>query len=248
MAAFFASALKPPPCGPMNEGTTAGSDRGKPVLRGPVDARNGIGPVLPTLQNAQRVKRPAVGLSGEAGYALTELLVVASLLAIVLGAVLMLGETSQRIAPKETERAMVIREAQVGLDRMTRELREAFPAEAPDITASRAEASVPPVVGGVATRVVYDCDEPHPTEPAYTRCLRYEEGAGGSLSGGEVILDRVLNGAAGSPTPVFVRGSAPATDYVRATVEVAARGDLKDGYDHKILLEDGFYMRNLDAN
>jgi type II secretory pathway pseudopilin PulG len=204
--------------------------------------------VLPILDNAQRDKRPTDARGGEAGYALTELLVVAGLLVIVLGAVLTLGETSQRIAPKETERAMVIREAQVGLHRMTRELRQAFPTEAPDITASRVEASVPPVVSGVGTRVVYDCDVTSPTNSAYKQCVRYVEGAGGSLSAGEVIVDRVLNGAPGSTIPVFERGTAPATDYVKATVEVAARGDLKNGYDHRILLEDGFYMRNLDAN
>jgi hypothetical protein len=58
----------------------------------------------------------------------------------------------------------------------------------------------------------------------------------------------VLNGAAGSTLPVFVRGSAPSTDYVKTTVEVASRGDRKTGYSNKTLLEDGFYMRNLDAN
>jgi Tfp pilus assembly protein PilX len=177
--------------------------------------------------------------SGEAGYALTELLVVASLLVIVLGAVLTLGETSQRIAPKETERAIVIREAQVGLHRMTRELRQAFASPAPEITASRAEASVPPLVSGVGTRVVYDCNVTSSTNPDYKQCVRYVEAANGSLSGGQVVVDRVLNGAS-----VF---STPSTSYVRALVEVAARGDLKDGYDHKVVLDDGFYMRNLGA-
>jgi formylmethanofuran dehydrogenase subunit A len=175
--------------------------------------------------------------SGEAGYALTELLVVASLLVIVLGAVLTLGETSQRIAPKETERAMVIREAQVGLHRMTRELRQAFASPAPEITASRAEASLQ--VSGVATRVVYDCNVTSTTNPDYKQCVRYVEAANGTLSGGQVIVDRVLNGSS-----VF---STPSTSYVRAVVEVAARGDLKDGYDHKVVLDDGFYMRNLGA-
>jgi hypothetical protein len=163
--------------------------------------------------------------------------VVAGLLVIVLGAVLTLGETSQRIAPKETERAMVIREAQVGVHRMTRELRQAFADPAPEITASRAEASVPPLVSGVGTRVVYDCNVTSPTNPDYKQCVRYVEAANGTLSGGHVVVDRVLNGAS-----VF---STPSTSYVRALVEVAARGDLKNGYDHRVVLDDGFYMRNL---
>jgi hypothetical protein len=54
-----------------------------------------------------------------------------------------------------------------------------------------------------------------------------------------VVIDRVLNGAA-----VF---SLTPPDYVGATVEVAARGGLEDGHDHRIILEDGFYMRNLDG-
>jgi hypothetical protein len=30
-------------------------------------------------------------------------------------------------------------------------------------------------------------------------------------------------------------------------VLVPAKGDLKDGHDHSVVLEDGVYMRNLDA-
>jgi hypothetical protein len=53
------------------------------------------------------------------------------------------------------------------------------------------------------------------------------------------VIDRVLNGAA-----VF---SLTPPDYVGAIVEVAARGGLEDGHDHRIILQDGFYMRNLDG-
>jgi Tfp pilus assembly protein PilX len=166
-------------------------------------------------------------------------MVVASLLVIVLSAILALGETTQRIAPKETERAHVIREAQVGLHRMTRELRHAYQTptvSAPTVSGSTMEASVRGLNG--ATRTVrYDCDEAHP-DPAYTRCVR-QVFSSGAWSAGEVVIDRVLNG-----TAVFV---VTPPDYVSATVEVAARGDLKDGYDHRVVLADGFYMRNLDG-
>jgi hypothetical protein len=194
-------------------------------------------------------KRDAVAAPrGEAGYALTELLVVAGLLVIVLGAILTLGETSQRIAPRESERAMVIREAQVGLHRMTRELREAHNLVTPAAGGSGAviDAWVP-TTGG-QRRVSYECNQTHPTEEGWTRCIRYDVSAAGLKSNGQVVVDRVLNGGAASTNPVFVRGSSPTSDYVKTTVEVAARGDLKNGYSHEILLEDGFYMRNLDAN
>jgi hypothetical protein len=200
------------------------------------------------LDNAHREKRPPAARRGEAGYALTELLLVSSLLVIVLGAVLMLGEASQRIAPKETERAIVIRDAQVGMDRMTRELREAHNVVSPAAGTSAAvfDAWVPTTSG--QRRVSYECNVAHPTDSAYTQCVRYDVSAAGVKSNGQVVVDHVLNGAAGSTLPVFVRGSAPATDYVKTTVEVASRGDRKTGYGSKILLEDGFYMRNLDAN
>jgi hypothetical protein len=177
---------------------------------------------------------------GESGYALIELLVVASLLTVVLGAILVLAETTQRIAPRENERAAVIREAQVGLHRMTRELRQTY--AAPHVSsASRMEASV--LVNGVATRVSYECDTPHPSDSDYTRCVRYLVATDGTKSGGEVVIDRVVNGS-----NVFTY-TPNATDptYVQAKVEVAARGDLQEGYDYSVALDDGFYMRNRDG-
>jgi hypothetical protein len=173
--------------------------------------------------------------SAEAGLALVELLVVASLLIIVLGAILALAETTQRIAPKESERAHVIREAQVGLHRMTRELRHAY--QAPTVTGSTMQAAVLGA-NGTARTVKYDCDEAHPTDGAYTRCVR-QVLSGSTWTGNEVVIDRVLNGSA-------VFASTP-PDYVSATVEVAARGNLQDGYDHRVILDDGIYMRNLDG-
>jgi hypothetical protein len=174
-------------------------------------------------------------MSGEDGYGLIELMVVASLLVIVLGAILALAETTQRIAPKETERAHVIRDAQVGLHRMTRELRHAY--LAPTVTGSTIQASVLGAGGGTKT-VSYQCNQAHPTDSAYTRCLRYVL-SGGTWTGGEVIVDRVLNGST-----VF---TLTPPDYVRAAVEVSARGDRREGHTHRVVLEDGFYMRNLDG-
>ena len=204
--------------------------------------------MLPSRHTAQRAIRPNPAANGEAGYALTELLLVAGLLVIVLGAVLLFGDTSQRIAPKETERAIVIRDAQVGMHRMTRELREAHNVVSPaaGVSAAVFDAWVPTTSG--QRRVSYECNTAHPTDAAYTRCVRYDVAANGTKSNAEVVVDRVLNGAAGSTLPVFVRGSAPTSDYVKTTVEVASRGDRKSGHASKILLEDGFYMRNLDAN
>jgi Tfp pilus assembly protein PilX len=189
--------------------------------------------VLLPLDNAHSDKRPSRSRRGEAGYAITELLVVSSLLVIVLGAVLTLGETSQRIAPRESERAQVIREAQVGLHRMTRELRHAY--QAPTVTGSTITANVVADGGSTTLTVKYQCDIAHPTNNAYTRCLRYV----GSSTTGELVIDRVLNGSA-----VF---TLTGTNYVRALIEVSAKGDLQNGYDHRVVLDDGFYMRNISG-
>lgn len=218
---------------------------------GPTRLGSGILLVLSTQRDFTQGAHPRPGEgSGEAGYALTELLLVSSLLVIVLGAILMLGEASQRIAPRETERAIVIRDAQVGMHRMTRELREAHSVVSPAAGASAAvfDAWVPTSTSPFQRRVSYECNAAHPTDSAYTQCMRYDVTAAGVKSNGQVVVDRVVNGAAGSTLPVFVRGSTPATDYVKTTVEVAARGDRREGHSSKILLEDGFYMRNLDAN
>jgi Tfp pilus assembly protein PilX len=203
--------------------------------------------MLPTPDTAHRDPRPSAARSGEAGYVLTEVLLVSTLLFIVLGAVLMFGDTSQRIAPKETERAIVIRDAQVGMHRMTRELREAHSVVSPaaGVSAAVFDAWVPTTSS--QRRVSYECNVAHPTDAAYTQCVRYDVSAAGVKSNAQVVVDRVLNGAAGSTLPVFVRGSSPTADYVKTTVEVASRGDRKTGHNSKILLEDGFYMRNLDG-
>jgi type II secretory pathway pseudopilin PulG len=193
--------------------------------RNPLLSRDHTRPV------ADRTSKPR---SAEAGYALIELMVVASLLVIVLGAMLTLGETSQRIAPKETERAQVIREAQVGLHRMTRELRHASQAS---VGGGSAITAVVPR-GTTNLTVRYECNRPHPTDSAYTQCQRFTV-SGGNQTGGEVVVDRVLNGNSVFSVPT---GS---TNYVRALVEVAARGDLRDGHDHRVVLDDGIYMRNV---
>jgi hypothetical protein len=205
--------------------------------------------VLSTRDTAHRGLRPTADKGGEAGYALTELLLVSSLLVIVLGAILALGETTQRITPRDTERAHVIREAQVGLHAMTRQLREAYDMTDPPHVA--ATSSTLDVTLRNGTRYSFECDEPHPTEAGYNRCVRFPVVGGVKQTQGRVVIDRVLNGPAGSgaENPIFTYETNPAgiVTYIRVQIQVPAKGDLKDGHDHSVVLEDGVYMRNLDA-
>jgi hypothetical protein len=206
--------------------------------------------VLPTLDTAHRDPRPTADKGGESGYALTELLLVSSLLVIVLGAILALGETTQRITPRDTERAHVIREAQVGLHGMTRQLREVYDMTDPPHVA--ATSSTLDVTLRDGNRYSFECNQSHPTEAGYNRCVRFPVVGGVKQTNqGRVLIDRVLNGPAGSgaTNPIFTYETnlAGIVTYVRVRILVPAKGDLKDGHDHSVVLEDGVYMRNLDA-
>jgi hypothetical protein len=206
--------------------------------------------VLPTIDTAHRDPRPTAASSGEAGYALTELLLVSSLLVIVLGAILALGETTQRITPRDTERAHVIREAQVGLHAMTRQMRQAADMEVPPHEA--ATASTLDVTLRDGTRYSFECDEPHPTETGYNRCVRFPVVGGvKQTDDGLVLIDRVLNGPAGTgaTNPIFQYETnvAGIVTYVGVQILVPAKGELQNGHDYEVVLDDGVYMRNLDA-
>jgi competence protein ComGC len=185
--------------------------------------------------------RARIRLRSESGFSLIEVLVVSVLLIVVIGAVLALSEATQRMAPKEEERAHAIREAQLSLHQMTKELRKAHLVYT--VAAQSIDVSV--LVKGVDTRVRYRCDIAHPTEASYRRCYRYVVAADGTTSGGTLVIDRVLNAALSPPKAVFTRTG----NYVEAKVEVPSRGERKAGYgyEHRIALHDGFYMRNLDA-
>jgi hypothetical protein len=205
--------------------------------------------LLLPLENAQREKRTPGGRGGEAGYALTELLVVATLLVVVLGAILALGETTQKMTPRDTERAHAIREAQVGLHAMTKQMRQAYDLSTP--THSAPTEYTLDVTLRDGRRFSFECDQPHPTVTAYNRCVRFPV-VGGVKGTGTVLIDRVLNGpAAGvsNPTPVFTyeTNAAGTTTYVHVSIEVPAKGDLRSGHEHEIVLYDGVYMRNLDV-
>lgn len=197
----------------------------------------------------QRVRRrPA---RDEAGFALVELLIVAALLGVVLFAVLSLLDAAVRVEARDQERAHAVREAQVGLDRMTRELRQAYRV----VATGPSYVTVHVRLGGQDTQVHYRCDRPHPDlasnphDDGYRRCRRVEALVGAALPAidtGPIVIDRVLNGSAAPPDSVFTFSpSAISPTYIRARIEVPARGEREEGIEHKVVLDDGFFMRNL---
>ena len=183
-------------------------------------------------------------LREESGYSLVELIFVCLVLTLVLGAVLQFGETTQKIAPKDQEKIHAIREAQVGLHRMTRELRQANLVHSN--SAYAVQVSV--LVNGTQTRISYECNVAHPSDATYRRCYRYNVAADGvTKTSPQLVVDRVVNPA--NPVFTYYSNAAGAVTYIAAKVEISARGDRSVGFGHRgaILLQDGFYMRNRDA-
>ena len=164
-------------------------------------------------------------LRDERGISLIEVLMVASLLSVVLGAILSLGETTGRLAPADDERANVMDQARTGLYSMTRELRQA------NSVTSVSSYSIDVQAGGQP--VNYTCNATHPTIAGRSICTR----TGGGRT--TTVVDHVVNQAQG--TSVFARSG----DFLSVTLKVAAAGDRGDGHKSTLTLDDGLYLRNL---
>ena len=174
----------------------------------------------------------------ETGYSLTEALIVVVLLIVVMGGTLSLLDTTAQVAPQENERAHAIREAQVGLGTMVRELRQARSVE-DDYSATGLTVRTP--VAGVPTRVEYDCDAVSITKPDLKACRRVQYAADDSTEVRTTYpVDRLLSNQVFTYT---VEGGA--IQFVRARIEVPASGERQQGLDHKIVLDDGFFLRNV---
>ncbi len=178
----------------------------------------------------------------ERGFTLPEVLVVSAGLAVILAAILGLADVANKIAPQERERVHAMRDAEVALTKMTRELREAH---AISVTNWKATATI--LKGGAAVTVTYDCSGA-PDAQGLRECDRTQ--AGGSGAGTQQAIAQVANP---NSRPVFTAtnrndgGGQPWTTYVRARLEVPARGERSDGAKSKVVFEDGVYLRNVDA-
>ena len=186
------------------------------------------------MRHARRALRRKL-VRSESGWALIELMVVVSLLGLVMAAVLTLLDTTARVAPRDQERAHAIREAQVGLHRMVRELRQAYGVNA----TTRNYIDVNVTIGDQGRRVVYDCDFP--------RCVRREGAVGPTVpsGSGEVVIARLLNGTPADPVFTFSPANRFPPDHVSARVRVPASGERSEGHRHNVVLDDGFALRNV---
>lgn len=186
----------------------------------------------------------------ERGMALYELVIVIAIMGFVLTALLGMLDTAAKMGPRDQERAHAIREAQTGLHVMTRELRTAYKV----LEATDYSMYVLLTINGVDKHVRYDCNRPysatddpnHPYDQSYMRCRRRIATVGQALpsdpDSGTVVIDRILAEQVFTYSP-----TALAPTYVEAKIKVPSRGERKEGNNHTVTLDDGFYMRNVDV-
>ena len=166
----------------------------------------------------------------ERGFTLVELLAGMLVLVIVMLATLQVLDDSTRISTRDNERAQAIQEAQVGLDRMVRELRHATTVAGNGTTLMATIQR-----RGVTTaNVIFNCDTTNVAN-GVRRCTRQVGFAGTP----EVLIDRVRG-----TTPVFTYTGSP-TKFVRVRVETAADGGKAGGYRESVVFTDGTGLRNV---
>jgi prepilin-type N-terminal cleavage/methylation domain-containing protein len=181
-------------------------------------------------------------LRREDGFTLIELLVAMASMLVVAGGAMTVLVSLQRNAANDVERAHAIREAEQGLLRMTKDLREAYAVT----NRSANEITVLARIQGVNYTIRYNCAENHPVLSGVYQCARYA--TTGTTTRRTVVVERVLNAAASTPaTERVFQYPNGRPSYVRARIAVPARGRRTQGYQHKVVLDDGIYMRNCDA-
>lgn len=187
----------------------------------------------------------------QSGMTLIELLVAAALLTIVLGATLAPMNTSATIEKRDVAWAEAIRDGQIGLQRMVREVRQAYSVQG----ASPNSLDFKVYLGDQDLHIVYQCDMPYPSSPSnpyassYHRCVRIQaigNAALPSLASGEVVIDRLLNGTNADPVFTYTPNTI-SPKFIAAKIKLPARGTLTSpGLSHAMTFEQGLYLRNLN--
>jgi prepilin-type N-terminal cleavage/methylation domain-containing protein len=193
--------------------------------------------------------QPVASAQQEGGFTLVEVLVSISLLAVVLGLLMVPIVDSQRIETRDENYAYSQQEARTGVESMVAQIRQA--------TAILSQPSQNAVVfnitlAGQALTVLYECDINQPNSPqgtTYHECVRAQTVQGGNPnpSSGTVVARNLLNGD--STNHVFSFGpDQNAPYYMTATLWVpSSDGSNTHGLTHTIVLSDGTLMRNLNV-
>ena len=167
-------------------------------------------------------------LQDQSGFTLVELLVAMPIALIVLSMAMLSIAFAVRSERSAREHSEALRAQQVGLERMTRELREATSFTFLDSQRVEFTAWSRPANG--LRRIGYDCT-------SGTSCIREEGPIGGALGGARVIVDALVNPDVFQPQPDFVNPR-----YVGIVAKVRIAQDRR-----QIILRDGVELRNLTS-
>lgn len=195
-----------------------------------MDARSHLEMDIPRL-SAQRPVPQAVRrfLRSERGFGLIELLVVIPMMAVVLMGIYGLYNVGAKGQRQNQDRVTSLLRQQNGLERMTREMRQAISFTPVSSQVLDAETYVRPSSGGasVERHVRYAC--------VSGACTRYEGAANGTtFDTSEVVISNVQNADVFFFEPDNVN---PTYTAVRLEVKV-------NGANNPVTLEGGFALRN----
>jgi hypothetical protein len=167
-------------------------------------------------------------LRSERGIGLIELLVVIPMLTVVLLGIYALYNVGAKSQQNSTGRVETLLREQNGLERMTREMRQAVSFTPVSSQVLDAVSYVRPAGGGASTQrhVRYEC--------LNGACTRFEGPVGGSLGPAEVVIGGVLN-----PDVFFFSPDSVNPTYVSVKLEVKTQGAA-----NPIVLDGGFALRN----
>ncbi|HWX74040.1 MAG TPA: prepilin-type N-terminal cleavage/methylation domain-containing protein [Solirubrobacteraceae bacterium] len=187
--------------------------------------------------------RARARLRAESGYTLIELLVACVIGVTVLSATFAVLLSSQQVQARDSEWALVLQEDRAGLARMMHDMRQATKVESAE--AKTGSFAFSATIGGKSYKVKYECGVSQPGT-TYYECQRLaaEEGKALPAAGPAVVTDVVNSSEVFTYSP-----SAAEAKLVTAKIELPASGTLKQagstGLTHKVVLEDGAFMRNL---
>ncbi len=153
--------------------------------------------------------------SSQSGFTLVELLVAMPLALLLMFAALDFSDLTVRNQQATTNRAQAITQAQVGLERMTREIRDAADFRLLTSQVVEVDTYVRPPAGSPSgysqnlKLVRYDCTR--------SQCRRYEGPPGGPLSSASTVLfTDVANADVFNPAPSFVN-----PNYIAVKVQIS---------------------------
>jgi prepilin-type N-terminal cleavage/methylation domain-containing protein len=177
------------------------------------------------------------------GFSLVEVLMVILLLGIVMGATLSVLSNARGFVGGDIQASHTVEDAQVGLNRMVRELRQATAVSIYNngtlqsgATPSGNQVQATVTLNGASTQILYQCNLT-PAGSTLFACLRKTGTTFATSTAGNNVVASQLQSATFSN---------PSTKYYKVVLQLKSLGNIKStSFGHSITLTDGFYGRNL---